>query len=131
MLLQLSKLTRYPMSKETSALAMRGAVKSSRATPAPWSNALFSSFEALVRRTAVFGRLTLNYWQGDRPARPSHEWVEHASIYCVYLRSFSAQGFRGLQAELPRLAALGATVLWLLPVHPVGVQGNCILIFGK
>jgi len=56
-----------------------------------------------------------------RRARPSAPWVRDAVIYSVYLRSFSQEGtFGALQRRLPELKAMGVTVLWLLPIHPVG-----------
>lgn len=58
----------------------------------------------------------------DLPARHSHDWVRDAVVYEVYLRSFSPEGtFRGLEARLSELKNLGVTVLWLMPIHPVGV----------
>jgi glycosidase len=55
------------------------------------------------------------------PARLSEEWVKDAVIYEVYLRSFSKEGsFRALEKRIPELKRLGATVLWLMPIHPVG-----------
>ena len=57
----------------------------------------------------------------DEPARPSAPWVKNAIIYEVYLRSFSPEGtFRGLEQRIPELKRLGATVLWLMPINPVG-----------
>ncbi len=54
-------------------------------------------------------------------ARPSELWVRDAIIYEVYLRSFSKEGtFRELEKRLPELRKLGVTVLWLMPIHPVG-----------
>ncbi|MBI3950883.1 MAG: hypothetical protein HY314_10575 [Acidobacteria bacterium] len=56
-------------------------------------------------------------------ARPSAPWVKDAVIYEVYLRSFSPEGrFASLQARLPELRELGITVLWLMPIHPVGKE---------
>ena len=61
----------------------------------------------------------------DKPARKSAEWVRDAVIYEVYLRSFSKEGtFDGLKRRLPELRNLGVTVLWLMPVHPVGVKNR-------
>ncbi len=55
------------------------------------------------------------------PARPSAEWVRDAVIYQVYLRSFSPEGtFAGLEQRLDELRKLGVSVLWLMPIHPVG-----------
>jgi len=54
-------------------------------------------------------------------ARSSTPWVKNSFIYSVYLRSFSPEGtFAGLERRLPELKDLGVTVLWLLPIHPVG-----------
>ncbi len=57
----------------------------------------------------------------DLNARPSAQWVRDAVIYEVYLRSFSPQGkFRSLEQRLPELRDLGVTVIWLMPIQPVG-----------
>lgn len=54
-------------------------------------------------------------------ARPSEDWVRDAVIYEVYLRSFSKEGtFKALEKRIPELKKLGVTVLWLMPIHPVG-----------
>jgi hypothetical protein len=55
--------------------------------------------------------------------RKSASWVRDAVVYSVYLRSFSREGtFAGLEKRLADLVQLGVTVLWLLPIHPVGVR---------
>lgn len=57
-----------------------------------------------------------------KQALRSADWVKDAVIYQVYLRSFSREGtFAGLEKRLPELNDLGATVIWLMPIHPVGV----------
>ncbi|MGB5874356.1 MAG: alpha-amylase family glycosyl hydrolase [Bacteroidota bacterium] len=57
------------------------------------------------------------------PARASADWVRDAVIYSVYLRSFSEEGtFAAVQRRLPELKELGVTVLWLLPIHPIGEE---------
>ena len=54
-------------------------------------------------------------------ARPSVDWVRDAVVYEVYLRSFSPEGtFAGLEKRLDELKALGVTVVWLMPIHPIG-----------
>ncbi|HMK38065.1 MAG TPA: alpha-amylase family glycosyl hydrolase [Bacteroidota bacterium] len=59
------------------------------------------------------------------PALKSADWVRDAVIYSVYLRSFSPEGnFEGLEKRLPELKDLGVTVLWLLPVNPVGEKNR-------
>ncbi len=48
-------------------------------------------------------------------------WVEKSVIYCVYTRNFSVQGdFKSVTARLKEIKELGADVLWLLPIHPIG-----------
>jgi cyclomaltodextrinase / maltogenic alpha-amylase / neopullulanase len=54
-------------------------------------------------------------------ARPSQDWVKDAVIYEIYPRQYSAKGdFNSITADLDRLKTLGATVLWLMPIHPIG-----------
>jgi glycosidase len=53
---------------------------------------------------------------------PDTSWVRRSALYEVYVRDFSPSGdFRGLIAGLDRIAAVGANVVWLMPIHPVGV----------
>jgi glycosidase len=54
-------------------------------------------------------------------ARPVQGWVRDGVIYEIYPRAFSAAGnFRGVTAQLDRLKSLGVTILWLMPIHPIG-----------
>ncbi len=58
-------------------------------------------------------------------ALQSADWVREATVYSVYVRSFSPEGtFASLERCLPELKKLGVTVLWLLPIHPVGVKNR-------
>ncbi len=60
-----------------------------------------------------------------KPALKSADWVKDACMYSVYLRSFSKEGnFAGLEKRIPELKELGVTVLWLMPIHPVGVKNR-------
>lgn len=65
-------------------------------------------------------------WIAERkPARRCEDWVRDGVIYSAYLRSASPEGtFAGLERRLEELAKMGATIIWLLPVHPVGVVGR-------
>ena len=48
-------------------------------------------------------------------------WIQHAVIYEVNVRQYSAAGdFAAVTADLPRLRQLGVDVLWLMPIHPIG-----------
>ncbi len=56
-----------------------------------------------------------------RPTEP--EWAKSAVLYECNVRQFSASGnFKGVQSQLPRLRDLGINVLWLMPIHPIGVE---------
>ena len=46
-------------------------------------------------------------------------------IYSVYLRNHTPEGtFRALIGDLDRIKALGTDIIWLLPIHPIGVKGK-------
>ena len=54
-------------------------------------------------------------------ARISADWVKDAVIYEIFERQYSQKGdFNSITADLDRLKDLGITVLWLMPIHPVG-----------
>lgn len=49
------------------------------------------------------------------------EWAANATIYEVNLRNYTPAGtFRAFEAHLPRLAAMGISIVWLMPIHPIG-----------
>ena len=49
------------------------------------------------------------------------EWSSHAVIYQVNTRQFSNEGkFAGVTEQLPRIKSLGADIVWLMPIHPIG-----------
>ena len=56
------------------------------------------------------------------PAEPAHAaWSRQAVIYQVNVRQYSAAGtLAAVQADLPRLKALGVDILWLMPIQPIG-----------
>lgn len=49
------------------------------------------------------------------------EWSKNASIYEVNTRQFSAEGtFAAVEAQLPRLKAMGVGIVWFMPITPIG-----------
>lgn len=43
-------------------------------------------------------------------------------IYSIFVRNFSEEGnFEGVRKDLDRIKDLGVDIIWLLPVHPIGV----------
>lgn len=56
-------------------------------------------------------------------ARSSRPWVRDGVIYEIFPRAFSTEGnFNGVTARLDELKNLGVTILWLMPIHPVGQE---------
>jgi cyclomaltodextrinase len=48
-------------------------------------------------------------------------WVRDGVIYEIFPRDFSAAGnLNGVTAKLDQIKDLGATILWIMPIHPIG-----------
>lgn len=46
-------------------------------------------------------------------------------IYSVYVRNHTQEGtFRAVIDDLDRIKALGTDIIWLLPIHPIGIKGK-------
>jgi len=55
--------------------------------------------------------------------RPVPDWVRDGVIYEIYPRAFSQKGdFNAITARLDELKDLGVTILWLMPIHPIGQE---------
>ncbi len=51
------------------------------------------------------------------------EWSKNATIYEVNIRQFTPEGtFKAFESHLPRLKAMGIDIIWLMPIHPIGVE---------
>ncbi len=51
------------------------------------------------------------------------DWSKNATIYEVNIRQYTPEGtFRAFEAHLPRLKKMGIAILWLMPIHPIGVE---------
>ncbi len=56
-----------------------------------------------------------------KTARKSEDWVKDAVIYEIFPRAYSEKGtFKEIEKDIPRLKELGVTVIWLMPIHPIG-----------
>jgi glycosidase len=50
-------------------------------------------------------------------------WVAEAVLYEIFVPDFTPEGtFRALIPRLPDLKDLGVNTLWLMPIHPIGVE---------
>jgi glycosidase len=55
------------------------------------------------------------------PARPSPAWLRDGVIYEIFPRDYSSAGdLNGVTAQLDRLQDLGVTILWTMPIQPIG-----------
>jgi glycosidase len=53
------------------------------------------------------------------------EWSKNAAIYQINTRQFTPEGtFRVAEKHPPRLKELGVDILWLTPVHEIGVKNR-------
>jgi glycosidase len=52
-------------------------------------------------------------------------WSKSATVYQINTRQFTDEGtFVAAAEQLPRLQELGVTILWLMPVHPIGEKNR-------
>jgi len=50
------------------------------------------------------------------------DWTRAATLYELNTRQFTPEGtFRAAMAHLPRLDSLGVDIVWLMPIHEIGV----------
>lgn len=53
------------------------------------------------------------------------EWSKNATIYQVNIRNFTKDGtFSSFGTHLDRIKNLGVDIIWLMPIHPIGVEGR-------
>lgn len=46
-------------------------------------------------------------------------------IYSIYVRAHTPEGtFRAIEPDLERIKALGTTIIWFMPIHPIGIEGK-------
>ena len=54
---------------------------------------------------------------------PKQQPLENSVVYEMNVRQYTPEGtFAAAQQQLPRLKELGIDILWLMPIHPIGVK---------
>jgi glycosidase len=49
------------------------------------------------------------------------DWLKNATIYEANIRQHTPEGtFKSLELDLERISDMGISILWLMPVHPIG-----------
>ena len=80
----------------------------------------------IIGSTWTHAHAILAGFQTDRDfsklsARTSRDWVRDGVVYEIFTRNFSAAGnFDGITRRLDELQNLGVTILWLMPILPMG-----------
>jgi len=58
-------------------------------------------------------------------AQSHHDWSYNLGMYEVNIRNYSEEGtFEAFKADLDRIDSLGAGILWLMPIHPIGEENR-------
>lgn len=86
--------------------------------------AAVASCLGLVAGWLAIGRPVLvhTHWRAESP---DTSWVARSVLYEVFVQDFSARGdFRGVIEGLDRIQSAGANVIWVMPIHPIGVVGR-------
>lgn len=53
------------------------------------------------------------------------EWARKAVMYQINTRAFTKEGtFKAAEKQLPRLKDLGVDILWIMPIHEIGVKNR-------
>ncbi len=76
---------------------------------------------ALVLATLPWQSATRAENLSQIPSRTSPTWLRDGVIYEIFPRDFSTAGtLNGVTARLDELKDLGVTILWTMPIHPIG-----------
>jgi len=69
----------------------------------------------------LFLFLALAIYSQDKKPVIHPDWSKNSVIYEVNIRQYTPEGtFKAFAKHLPELKALGADILWLMPVNPIG-----------
>lgn len=53
------------------------------------------------------------------------DWSKNAVIYEVNIRQYTPEGtFKAFGENIPRLKNLGIDILWIMPIHPIGLKNR-------
>lgn len=84
---------------------------------------LSNKFRFVLSSLLVFALSAAASAQQRQQARTSPKWLREGVVYEIYPRAFSQEGnFNGVTARLDALKDIGVTILWLMPIHPIGQE---------
>lgn len=83
-----------------------------------------TSLMALLLGTGTFANAQ-NYTPKPYVELKNAPWTKDAVLYQLNTRQFTQEGtFAAAQKQLPRLKAMGVDIIWLMPIHPIGVKNR-------
>jgi glycosidase len=66
-----------------------------------------------------------DYTPRDMVQVENASWTADAVLYQLNTRQFTPEGtFKAAQKQLPRLAEMGVDIIWLMPIHPIGIENR-------
>jgi cyclomaltodextrinase len=78
---------------------------------------------ALLIQTGIKAQANAPRDFSKETARAVRPWVRDGVVYEIFPRVFSQEGnFNGVAARLDELKTLGVSILWLMPIHPIGQE---------
>ncbi len=67
--------------------------------------------------------LLLSIFSSFTPKENQLQKLSGSVVYEMNVRQYTPEGtFEAAQKELPRLKKLGVDIIWLMPIHPIGVK---------
>ena len=79
----------------------------------------------LIGSLAVVSAVGVEPEATNAPTRKSPDWLRSGVMYEIFPRNFSPAGdFNAITARLDELKNLGADILWLMPIHPLGEKSK-------
>ncbi len=83
--------------------------------------AILASLLVAASALAQPSRTLPDYTPRDPVEITNADWTADAVLYQLNTRQFTPEGtFAAAQKQLPRLAAMGVDIIWLMPIHPIG-----------
>ena len=81
---------------------------------------------AAILIMTTFAAFSQNQYQPVPYVKIKHpEWARKAVVYQINTRAFTKEGtFRAAEKHLPRLKNLGVDILWIMPIHEIGVKNR-------
>ncbi|MGI9377554.1 MAG: alpha-amylase family glycosyl hydrolase [Tsuneonella suprasediminis] len=86
----------------------------------------FAAATALTLASVAQAQDEVSVWQPEPYSTIHHpDWSKDAVLYQLNTRQFTPEGtFAAAERQLPRLKALGVDVIWLMPIHPIGIENR-------